>query len=61
MTVKLDEELCAGCGLCEEIIPEIFKTGRYTAELRKSEVPEDFRKKLEEIIEDCPAGAISIS
>ena len=61
MTVKLDKELCIGCGLCEENLPEIFKTGDYTAELKKTDVPEHLEKELEDTIEDCPADAISIS
>jgi ferredoxin len=61
MTIKLNKELCVGCGLCEENNPEIFKTGNYTAELKKTEVSDELRKQIEEIIEDCPVGAISIS
>ena len=61
MKIKLDTDLCVGCGLCEENIPELFSTGDYTAELKKEEAAEELRKKLEETIEDCPAGAISIS
>ena len=60
MKVKLDKELCIGCGLCEENLPEIFITGDYTAELKKTDVPDEMREKLEETIEDCPTDAISI-
>ncbi|MDC7226334.1 MAG: ferredoxin [Spirochaetales bacterium] len=61
MKVKLDKNLCVGCGLCEENLPEVFRTGDYTAELKKDELPDDMKTKIEEIIEDCPADAISIS
>lgn len=61
MKIKLDRELCIGCGLCEENIPELFKTGDYTAELKKEEAGEEFRKRLEETAEDCPAEAIEVS
>lgn len=61
MNIELDKNLCIGCGLCEENLPEIFKIGKYTAEIIKSEISEDYRKQIEEIIEDCPAEAIAIS
>lgn len=61
MKIELDKNLCVGCGLCEENLPEVFKTGEYTAELKKNELSEDYRKKIEEIIEDCPTDAISTS
>ena len=61
MKVKLDQNLCVGCGLCEENLPEVFSTGSYTAELKNPELPETMRKALEAIVEDCPTEAISIS
>lgn len=60
MKIELNKDLCIGCGLCEENLPEIFKTGNYTAELKKTEADEEYRKRLEETIEDCPAEAITI-
>ena len=47
--------------MCEENLPEIFRVGDYTAELKKDEADEKLRSKIEEIIEDCPADAITIS
>ncbi len=61
MEIILDKKLCVGCGLCEENMPEIFEIGDYTAELKKSSVEEELRAKIAEIIEDCPADAITIS
>lgn len=61
MKIELDKDLCVGCGLCEENLPEIFKTGEYTAELKISEVDESFSDKLRETVEDCPVNAITIS
>ena len=61
MKIKLDKDLCIGCGLCEENLPEIFSTGDYTAELKNEEAGEELRTRLEETVEDCPAEAISIS
>jgi len=61
MKIELDTDLCAGCGLCEENVPEIFKTGEYTAELKTAEVDERLSQRVKETAEDCPADAITIS
>lgn len=55
----MDEELCIGCGACEEICPEVFKLG------------EDGKSKViaqkcgsagccEEAAEECPVAAITL-
>ena len=61
MKIKLEKELCVGCGLCEENVPELFSTGDYTADLKSEDVPERLEKAVLETIEDCPTDAISIS
>ena len=61
MHIKLDKQLCVGCGLCEELVPEIFKTGDYTAELKKNEAEGELLNRTLEAAEDCPADAITIS
>jgi ferredoxin len=56
--VIIDEEECIGCGSCEEICPEVFKTNHQT---EKSEVikpeggPEDL---IEEAMGECPMSCI---
>ena len=61
MKVELNRELCVGCGLCEENVPEVFKIGEFTAELRKTEIEEGLQAKVLETIEDCPTDAITIA
>lgn len=61
MKIELDTNLCVGCGLCEENVPEIFKTGEYTAELKQSEADDSLSQRLKETAEDCPVDAITIS
>ncbi len=54
--VKVNQELCIGCGLCEAICPEVFRLNVDG----KSEVISD--KKCEcvkDAIEGCPVDAIS--
>ena len=61
MTVNLDSDRCAGCGLCEENVPELFRMNGYTAELKKAEAEGEILERVRETAEDCPAEAITIS
>lgn len=56
--VYIDEDECIGCGLCEEICPEVFKLNEETdiAEIIKPEGgPEAL---IDEAIESCPVECI---
>ncbi len=60
MNVKIDKNLCIGCGLCEENVPELFSTGEFTAELKKTPLTKELLERAAEAAEDCPAEAITI-
>lgn len=54
--IKIDENLCSGCGTCEASCPECFKVGEdFKAHVLKDECSCD----IKEVAEDCPMGAIS--
>ena len=58
MAVRIDQEACVGCGLCEGIYPDLFEMkddGKaYVTDL------EDYDTELaEEGIDSCPVDAIS--
>ncbi len=59
MEVIVDEELCIGCGNCEEICPAVF---HLNPETEKSEVIDpdacEFAGCCEAAEENCPVGAI---
>jgi len=57
-TVYVSEEDCIGCGMCQDICPEVFRLNeeRNVAEVIKpSGGPENI---IAEAIESCPVGCI---
>jgi ferredoxin len=55
--IKIDKNLCLGCGTCVAIAPKIFKLGTDG----KAEVIEpvgDDEKTIKEAIDSCPVNAI---
>lgn len=61
MKVKVVEDLCIGCGICEGIAPEVFslETEPYAVVLLDP-VPEEFHATTREAAEACPEAAIVI-
>lgn len=53
----VDEDLCTGCGDCWTKLPKNFKdTGDDLAEVTSTDVQD--QALLEEVMENCPGGAI---
>ncbi len=61
MEVRIDEELCTGCGLCEETCPDIFKMDedKDVASVIKTDYDEYDEECIQEAAESCPSEAIS--
>lgn len=54
---KVDQSLCIGCGLCASLCPDVFEL----REDGKSGVKNPSGEcNLEEVVESCPVGAISL-
>jgi len=61
MNVIVDQDLCIGCGSCEEICPAVFHVGEVTG---KSEVMDaeacEYAGCCEAAEENCPVDAITL-
>jgi len=60
MKAIVDEDLCTGCGLCEDTCPEVFEMDDEMAKVIVDEVPAEAEETCQEAIESCPVEAISI-
>jgi len=58
MALKVDKDLCTGCGLCAQICPEVFEIGDdgYACVI---EGADETLPCVDEAINQCPVGAIS--
>ncbi len=62
LTVRIDGDACAGCELCEETCPEVFKMNSdYVAVVMVNPVPEDFQEACRQAAFECPMEAIEIN
>ena len=56
--ITVDASTCVGCGLCEQLCPEVFKVNEQgVAEVQASECSQH---NLSEISQQCPVSAIKV-
>jgi ferredoxin len=61
MKICIDYEKCTGMGMCESIADDVFEVGEdASVNLLEEEVDEDRRDEMDEAVDSCPTGAISI-
>ncbi len=58
MKVRIDADLCTGCGLCADSVPDVFSMDDDIAEVSSSDVPANLEDDVREASEDCPVEAI---
>ncbi len=60
MKVKVDAELCVGCGLCVNTSPEIFEMQDDKAIIKSGTVPSEQEQSCQQSKDECPVEAIII-
>lgn len=60
MKVKVNKDLCIGCGACQAIADEVFEIGDDgQAFVKVEEVSEEISEQVLDAVEGCPVNAIS--
>lgn len=60
MKANVNEELCTGCGPCEDICPEVFSIEGDVSKVKVDTVPGQAEETCRQAMEECPVNAISI-
>ena len=60
MKVRVDADLCIGCGLCESACPEAFKMDGDKAVVIGAAVPAAVETACKKAAEECPVTAIIV-
>ncbi len=60
MQVRVDAEVCTGCGVCVELCPEVFDLRDDVSVVLVDEVPEDLADVVREAADACPTEAIVV-
>jgi len=58
--VKVDENLCIGCGNCVSLCPNSFRINQKTHKAEPINPPGDPEEKIKEAEESCPVSAITV-
>jgi ferredoxin len=60
MIVRVDQDLCIGCGLCTTECPKIFEMVDDKAQVIVSVVPVEGEECCKLMVDACPVNAISV-
>ncbi|HNS48590.1 MAG TPA: ferredoxin [bacterium] len=59
MKVKIDADVCTGCGLCADNCPDVFVLENDLAKVKVDPVPASAEECARQAVQDCPVSAIS--
>ncbi len=61
MKTKVVPDLCISCGVCTELVPEVFfMNDSNIAEAKPGEVPATLEEEVRGAAADCPSDAIVV-
>ncbi|TVR55873.1 MAG: ferredoxin [Spirochaetaceae bacterium] len=60
MNVRVDEDLCSGCELCANSVPDIFKMEDNLAKVIQADVPANLEEDVRDVADSCPVEAIIV-
>ncbi|HBM17328.1 MAG TPA: ferredoxin [Lentisphaeria bacterium] len=58
MKVKIDADICIGCGLCANTCPEVYQMKEDKAVVVVDVVPKEAEERCQTALDDCPVTAI---
>ena len=60
--VKLNQDMCIGCGACQALVPDVFEINdEGVAEVIVEVVPENLEEEVKDASESCPVNAIEVN
>ena len=60
MKVSVDKDLCTGCGLCVDTVPDVFELVDDLASVKMATVKKNLYDAVREAADDCPSEAIIV-
>jgi len=60
MKVEVDEDVCVGSMVCEDVCPEVFHVVDGVSMVKVDTVPPQLEAKVREAVDGCPVGAIRV-
>jgi ferredoxin len=60
MKASVDAGICVGCGLCEQVCPDVFKMEDDKAVVKVEAVPDSAADACRDAADQCPVTAITV-